>query len=348
MNEEEQKTYERLLEKASESFVLAIEIYNRPSIKYRVEGFSFFVCNAWELMLKAKLIQDQGLSSIYYKDNPDRTITLELCVARVFTNAKDPLRRNLEGIIKLRNTSTHFIVEEYEQIYVGLFQSCVTNFDDKMFEFHGRRMGDVIPPHFLTLSMTADPATPEKIRAKYSPDVAEKFLFDEAEIEQEIAIQANQRYYSVMVTELAVVKNPKNADFTVAYDADSDKAIRTAKVFQDPSRTHPFSAGKIVDQVNNHLKKKGIVLKHKGEPKTFTTADRDLFIKFYDMKNKPEFSYRHEIGQSAHSHQYTYSTKAIDFIVQTISEKPDGIIEELKKALQKGAKSTPGAKDSKP
>lgn len=68
---------QKILEKSKEAFILAIEIYNKPSIKYRVEGFSFFICNAWELMLKAYMIKKLGTDSIYYKDNPARTITLE-------------------------------------------------------------------------------------------------------------------------------------------------------------------------------------------------------------------------------------------------------------------------------
>ena len=46
----------KLLEKSQEAFIMAIEIYNKPTLKYRVEGFSFFICNAWELLLKAYLI----------------------------------------------------------------------------------------------------------------------------------------------------------------------------------------------------------------------------------------------------------------------------------------------------
>lgn len=99
---------EKLLEKSKEAFVMAIEIYNKPTIKYRVEGFSFFICNAWELMLKAHLIATQGESSIYYADNQKRTITLEKCLQSVITNEKAPVRRNLAKIIELRNTSTHF------------------------------------------------------------------------------------------------------------------------------------------------------------------------------------------------------------------------------------------------
>ena len=52
-----------LVDKSIEAFIMGLEIYNKPTIKYRVEGFSFFICNAWELMLKAKLLKE-GKSSI--------------------------------------------------------------------------------------------------------------------------------------------------------------------------------------------------------------------------------------------------------------------------------------------
>ncbi len=91
---------DKLIEKSKEAFAVAIEIYNKPTIKYRVEGFSFFICNAWELMLKAYLIKRSGEASIYYKDNPKRTITLENCIQKIFTNEKAPLRRNLMKIIE--------------------------------------------------------------------------------------------------------------------------------------------------------------------------------------------------------------------------------------------------------
>lgn len=82
---------EQLIDKSKEAFVLAIEIYNKPSIKYRLEGFSFFICNAWELMLKAHMINKFGEESIYFTDKPNRTITLERCVKAIFTNEKAPL-----------------------------------------------------------------------------------------------------------------------------------------------------------------------------------------------------------------------------------------------------------------
>ena len=119
------KIQDKLLDKSQEAFIMAIEIYNKPSLKYRVEGFSFFICNAWELMLKAYMIDKLGDSSIYYDDNPNRTISLENCIRKIFTNNKDPLRINLEKIIELRlksydNMSNDEKLKTNEQLSKGI------------------------------------------------------------------------------------------------------------------------------------------------------------------------------------------------------------------------------------
>ena len=54
---------ERLLDKSKEAFAMAIELYNKPTIHYRVEGFAMFICNAWELMLKAHMLKKMGNKS---------------------------------------------------------------------------------------------------------------------------------------------------------------------------------------------------------------------------------------------------------------------------------------------
>jgi len=86
---------EKMIEKSIEAFTMALEIYNKPTIKYRVEGFALFVCNAWELMLKAKLLKDG--KPIYYKDS-NNTLSLPESLKRVITNKNSPLRKNINTI----------------------------------------------------------------------------------------------------------------------------------------------------------------------------------------------------------------------------------------------------------
>ena len=77
---------EKLVNKSIEAFLLALEIYNKPTIKYRAEGFSFFICNAWELMLKAELLRRN--ESIYYKNSADRTISLNNTISKIYTDSE--------------------------------------------------------------------------------------------------------------------------------------------------------------------------------------------------------------------------------------------------------------------
>ena len=184
----------KLIEKSQEAFIVGIEIYNKPTIRYRVEGFSFFICNAWELLLKAHLIATKGESSIYYKDNPDRTISLENCIRLVFTNDKDPLRKNLETIIDLRNTSTHFITEEYEQIYVPLFQSCVLNYINKLLQFFDIDITEKLGSNFLTLSVKIDEINEEEVNARYPRQIAKRILQSLSVVGRSIASEDSQSY----------------------------------------------------------------------------------------------------------------------------------------------------------
>lgn len=169
---------DRLVDKSVEAFIMGLEIYNKPTIKYRIEGFSFFICNAWELMLKAHIINKENEEAIYYKDSEDRTISLEKAVELVFPDKHGSLRKNLTQIIELRNTSTHFITEDYEHIYAPLFQACVSHYISKMQEFHDEDITKRIAQNFLTLSVRIDQLNQEEIKAKYSPKMAER-LFSE-------------------------------------------------------------------------------------------------------------------------------------------------------------------------
>lgn len=46
----------RLLQNAEAALISAIEIYNKPTFAYREETFAILALNAWELLVKAKLL----------------------------------------------------------------------------------------------------------------------------------------------------------------------------------------------------------------------------------------------------------------------------------------------------
>lgn len=117
-----------LLEKSIAACVSAIEIYNKPDFKYREELFAILASNAWELLLKAKILVDNGnnISSIWEidkktgtpitKNNIPQTIGIfsaiqQLSAAKILD--KDCCT-NLECLISIRNASIHFINQNQE------------------------------------------------------------------------------------------------------------------------------------------------------------------------------------------------------------------------------------------
>lgn len=331
---------EKLVDKSKEAFIMAIEVYNKPSIKYRVEGFSFFICNAWELMLKAHMINTMGNDSIYYRDNPDRTITLENCIKKVFTNDKDPLRKNLEKIIELRNTSTHFITEEYEMVYIPLFQATVFNYIEKIQKFHNIDMTEFVPQNFLTLTVSYNSLNVDEIRVKYPPEIAERLISAEAKLSSIIsdnnnrfAIRVNHYYY--------ITKDENKATAKVKVDKESEIGVRFVTELKDPNDTHKYPCKLCCEEIKKRLKKNNILMFVNGEVKEFNTSHFNLFCEYYDIKNNNKLCYTYKISTRP---RYSYSLQTIDFIVEEIKKDPENIIQNLKEKIAKN-KSTPGAKE---
>ncbi|MDY2522290.1 DUF3644 domain-containing protein [Weissella confusa] len=331
------KLADQLVTKSVEAFILGLEIYNKPTIRYRIEGFSFFASNAWELMLKAYLIKNEGEESIYYKDKADRTIDLSSVIKRTYTNKKDPLRVNLERVIELRNTSTHFITEDYETVYAPLFQANVINFTRELERKHDVDITDHIAQNFLTLSVSLETISDDQIRAKYSPTMAERFITMRNNVEfQDEQTKSNSRYSIPIEQKFYITKNKNDADFFVAVDRTSDTRLAVAKELRDPSNTHKLSFNNLTTAINDRLEASHVNFKVKRYVNThqqlrthFTTGDLQLFIKFYGMKENPLYAYKHIIGQGM---QYSYSQAAVDFIYGEIKKAPDTIIERLKNA----------------
>lgn len=333
MNEQETRTYERLLSKSQEAFLLAIELYNRPTIKYHVEGCAFFLCNAWELMLKAYIIKRDGERAIYYKDNPERTISLNNCIDIIFTNKNDPLRLNLNKINDLRNTSTHFVTEEFEIFYGPLFQVAVKNYDDKLKEFHDKDISEIIPESYLFLSVKRDIIDPERIRAKYSPEVAEKLLLMNNSVAMGGGEEGNARYAGYYETSFVVTKDPKKADLAVRYAPDAAAGITVVKEIQKVQDKYPYTTKMAIGEVNRRLAKSKIQLFVKGESKDFNKYHWGEFVKFYSLKGDERYSFDRSLKSERNSN-YVYSQQAIELIIDAIKQDPlhivDSIIEKNK------------------
>lgn len=263
---------------------------------------------------------------------------MENAIKEVFTNKKDPLRNNLEKIIELRNTSTHFITEDYEIIYAPLFQACVFNFIEKMSEYHQVDVTNYVTQSFLSLVIKEDDLDPSVIRAKYSTETAERLLNTRKELEQlekvnnpSFSIEINHNFY--------ITKKVNDADATIRIAKDGETPVQIIKEQKDPSNTHKYSQGHCVKEINKVLIRENLGFEFRNPineqiRNKFTTGDFQLFLNFYDLKFNDRYTYKHIIGDHT---QYSYSHSTITFIISEIKKDPKNIIKNLKREIKKRA-----------
>ncbi|MGD1944571.1 MAG: DUF3644 domain-containing protein [Leptolyngbyaceae cyanobacterium] len=108
-----------LLRKSRDNMLLGLELYNRPSLENRMDGFVLCFCTAWEQLLKAILIEKEGEETIFRKARNNKgireTISLRDCLGRLF-RSDDVIRRNVERIIFYRDQAAHLLMPEVQSI----------------------------------------------------------------------------------------------------------------------------------------------------------------------------------------------------------------------------------------
>lgn len=112
----------------------AVEVYNKPSFAYREETFAILSINAWELLLKAKVLKDAGndlkalrvyeprktksgkpSKKLYLKRNRAGnalSISLPACVTaldRSSNKVPAEVKLNLTALMAIRDNSVHYV-----------------------------------------------------------------------------------------------------------------------------------------------------------------------------------------------------------------------------------------------
>lgn len=313
---EDNKLINQLLMKSKEAFLLAIEIYNKPTIKYRLEGFAFFICNAWELLLKSYMLENK-IDSIFYKNKPERTISLTDCVKKVFTNEKDPIRKNLEIIIDLRNTSTHFIIKEMENIYLPFLQANTLNYSQKLYDFFNIDITQNIDTSFLSLVTNNHELTDTEILSIYGNEIFNRYNKLKNEATNLLENGNNNKLAININLNLKVVKNIKDANMTFSIANDAKESVYFVDKIKDINTTYPYTQKTARETITNNLQRKNITV-------NLHQQNFSLICNKYNLKDNEDYFYYHNLTK-----RYVCSQKLVDFITNMLLQNPK-IIEEIK------------------
>ena len=297
-----------LVEKSIEAYILALETINKLTIKYRLETFCHLICNAWELLLKAKILTDNDTQdSIYYKEKGNqkkKSISLRDCLKKIMPNKKDPVRRNIERIVELRDESIHLVISHIPRDVTGLLQAGVINYHKRLYEWFGTSLSDRFPIGMMSIVYDMGPEhwdmTSGRLYKQLGQDAADFLTQYCAELKKELdELNRSTEFLIGIEYRLALTKSTKDADIILSSGPTNSKPTKIIQIPKDPSKSHPFRQKELI----LFLQEKNLLV---------NSFDIQCINRVYGIKDKPEYFYQGKVAGSPGQ----YSQEFGDWIIK--------------------------------
>ncbi|PIU23441.1 MAG: hypothetical protein CO103_04235 [Chloroflexi bacterium CG_4_9_14_3_um_filter_45_9] len=316
----------KVLDKSIGAYILALEIINQLSVKYRIETFTYLICNAWELLLKAKIIDSsKNRKSIYYPKKrlqTKRSLSLSDCLKKVFINENDPVRRNLERMNELRDASVHLVINQVPKDVLGLFQASVLNYHKHLVSWFDVSLSDRVSVGMMTIVYDFNPQEfdlqSSMFRKKLGRDAFEYLSQYQRSIQKEFDDLGKPAEFSIDIGyKLGLVKKVNEGDIMLT-QADKGTPMGILEVPKDPCKTHPYRRKDVVEKINTML----------GATGKINGYDIDCAVKAYGLKLRTEFYYKGSIPGSPTQ----YSNHMIDWITKEATKDKSFFLKTRQKA----------------
>lgn len=319
--------YEKLLENSLSAALSSIEIYNKPNFKYREQIFTMLIVNAWELLLKAKIVKDanDNIESLYILDKnagkykltkSGNPMTIEITRTMNLVNLDETIQRNLRPLIDYRDSVVHLYSDEaLNYVLYTLGVAALQNYQKLIRIWFNQSLGEynfyILPLgftyHFQTLALIELEKEPEIISNLIKSVIDTKNAQDED----------SDFFFTCEVTaNVKKVAVTSDADLHVASNPDAKEKIVIERV-KSLIEQYPFSYREVVERVKKELPDvkentiQKIIREHKIKENSKMAA--------YNYRTKSAEDKAGKTGIIPSSTAVIYNDNAIRHIISTIS-----------------------------
>ena len=301
-----------LLRKSRDNMLLAIELYNRPSLDNRLDSFVLCFCVAWEQLLKAMLIEKNGESSIF-KSKPRKnrireTISLRGCLDQLYQKG-DLVRKNVELITHYRDQAVHLLMPEIQGQISRFFQSGIMNYIREFENFSRHKF--LSSSHAGLLSLVGDLKDPDIaiLRNRYGNHIGREI----SHIINNLAVESSKYddvHFAIPINvRLVFAKNNEEGNIILSQANEGMEGLRNAIVVEKPvdrEKTHPYRQKTAICEINRHLNENGRIC----------INSHDFQAIIHKLKWKSANNRQHYMSKNPEYHYY--SEYAIKEIVENI------------------------------
>ncbi|PWI34229.1 DUF3644 domain-containing protein [Vibrio albus] len=252
------KLAKALLSKSKDNMLLALELYNRPSLENRMDAFVMCFCTAWEQFLKAYLIERDGEASVFRKAGKKglkETISLRECLEKAYP-AQSNVRKNIEQVVYLRDQAVHLLMPEVQGIMSRVFQSGVLNFTSKFEEF--TEVSFLNSSHAGMISLVGEfKLPPVAVMKSTYGSIADDILDLASTVRHDVEESDNIEFAIPLNVKLVFATDADDGTtVTIAKADEGMEGLKRALVIEKPvdrSKSHPLLRKDAIKEINDKL-----------------------------------------------------------------------------------------------
>jgi hypothetical protein len=303
--------YKQLLDKSLAAALAAIEVYNKPTIAYREESSVILLINAWELLLKAKILKDNRnkLSSLYVlqgkrkwkKTRTGNPLTLDIGAAMQRLTLDPIVIENLVSLMEIRDTAVHFVnADSLPYVVFTLAVAALKNYQHLCKQWFSHSLADY---HFfiMPLSFTHDFRTFSSLDVRKSPPVVANLLKAVSEAQGRVGV--SDTYYfacEIGATLTSAKKFAQAADLNVRIDSQASEEPVVITQTKRKLDQYPLSFTEVVEKIKDKIP-------------TVRQKDINDAMKTLGIKNRKQYA------------EYSFRTKAQEERYKRSGKLPAGI-----------------------
>ncbi|WP_258042982.1 DUF3644 domain-containing protein [Sphingomonas sp. NBWT7] len=299
---------ERLI-RSREAMILAVEVFNSPSLRFKSEVFTMLANVAWTYLLheyyerkKVKITGSDG-----------RTLLLSQMIARQDCPLAKGVKDNLRAVKILRDDVEHKILGRADVKWLGIFQACCLNFDKALCELFG---ANLTLSHDLSFAIQFAKMNIEQLSTLNRYEIPAHIDAVDARLTEgmtDAQIADLDYQFRVVYTLDAVTKSRSHFQF-VQPDSAEGKDIRNVLVqHRLADHLYPHKPGNVVSLVNEKTQK-GFTLRN------HTQAWRKFSVRPTNGAAQPENTKRDYCVYHAAHRDYTYSDQWVEHLVAEVSD----------------------------
>lgn len=333
------KKVKQYLEKGRDAALLAVEVYNKPAVHFKSSAYITLMVMAWTALFHAIFFKQK--KKPFYKSPNGRFIKkdgdlkhweLDECLRQYYqTDTQNPVKKNLEFFIPLRNKIEHRYLPELDSDIFGECQAMLFNFDELVEKNFDKKY---CLRECLSFSLQLFPSSKTLVdAAKSNPYSISDFITQYRSTIDNDVLQSGKYSFKAFLIQVANHQGTNVLPIQFFhYDKLSDQEKKDLSSFATMikykelpvANADKLKVSEVIKRVQHGLGnqkiQKGKKLINKFNTNTHTRCWRKYKVRPDSKSPKPELTERKFCIYDKPHNDYLYSQEWVDFLIETLKD----------------------------